>query len=71
MSRVRGPECRPADVEALRRASLRMAATAAALGIALVAAACGGSEPESNPTAATGSWEDVVAAAEKEGKVTI
>ena len=56
---------------ASRRGSIRMAATAAALGIALVAAACGGSETESNPTAVSGSWEDVVAAAEKEGKVTI
>ena len=56
---------------ASRRGGLRTAATAAALGLALVSGACGGSETESKPTAATGSWEDVVAAAEKEGKVTI
>ena len=54
-----------------RRGGLRTAATAAALGLALVTAACGGSETESKPTAASGSWEDVVAAAEKEGNVTI
>ncbi len=48
-----------------------MAATAAALGIALVAGACGGSEPEGSASVASGSWNDIVAAAEKEGKVTI
>jgi iron(III) transport system substrate-binding protein len=48
-------------------------AAAAALGLALVSAACGGSDSEStgSPAVASGSWSDVVAAAEKEGNVTI
>jgi iron(III) transport system substrate-binding protein len=58
---------------ASRRGSLRIAAAVATLGLALVSAACGGgSEPESSASVpASGSWNDVVAAAEKEGKVTI
>lgn len=56
---------------AARRGSLRKLATAAALGLALVVAACGGSDTESSATLASGSWDDIVAAAEKEGNVTI
>jgi iron(III) transport system substrate-binding protein len=56
---------------AARRWSLRTAATAAALGLALVSGACGGSDTEGSASVASGSWNDVVAAAEKEGKVTI
>jgi iron(III) transport system substrate-binding protein len=48
-----------------------MAAAAAALGLALASGACGGSEPQGSASVATGSWNDIVAAAEKEGKVTI
>jgi iron(III) transport system substrate-binding protein len=56
---------------ATRRGGLRTAATAAALGLALVSAACGGSDTEGSASVASGSWTDIVAAAEKEGKVTI
>jgi iron(III) transport system substrate-binding protein len=55
---------------AARRLRSRLLATLAGLiGLALLVGACGGSESES--TVASGSWNDVVAAAEKEGKVTI
>src|SRR5689334_11804134 len=56
-----------------RRRGLRAAATAAAVGLALVSAACGGSDSGSGGSAAvaSGSWTDITAAAEKEGKVTI
>src|SRR4051812_25630193 len=53
------------------RRTLGMAATAAALGLALVSAACGGSDPKGSAAVASGSWNDIVPAAEKEGNVTI
>jgi iron(III) transport system substrate-binding protein len=52
------------------RVGCRLLATLVGLtGLALLVGACGGAESES--TAASGSWNDVVAAAEQEGKVTI
>ena len=66
------PEPARADVEALLGAGgSGWSRPPSALGLALVTGACGGSETESKPTAASGSWEDIVAAAEKEGNVTI
>jgi iron(III) transport system substrate-binding protein len=56
---------------ASRRAGLRTVTAVVALGLSLVSGACGGSEPEGSASVASGSWNDIVAAAEKEGKVTI
>src|SRR5688572_8725199 len=65
-----GREARWSHRAAVRRVSCRLLATLVGMtGLALLVGACGGSESES--TVATGSWNDVVAAAEKEGKVTI
>ena len=53
-----------------RRLSRRLLATLAAVtGLALLVGACGGSDSQS--AVASGSWNNIVAAAEKEGKVTI
>ena len=72
MSRVRGPESPPTDVEALLGAGVsgwprppRRWASRSLPRPAVVR------RRRASPTAASGSWEDVVAAAEKEGKVTI
>ena len=65
-----GQEPRWRPQAAVRRVSRRLLATLAGLtGLALLVGACGGSDSES--TVASGSWNDVVAAAEKEGNVTI
>jgi iron(III) transport system substrate-binding protein len=67
---VESREARWRPRAAVRRVSRRLLATLAGVtGLALLLGACGGSESES--TVASGSWNDVVAAAEKEGKVTI
>jgi iron(III) transport system substrate-binding protein len=50
---------------------LRLLAVVAALISALALGACGGSNPAESAAVATGSWDDIVAAAEKEGKVTV
>ena len=61
------PGCR----EVTRGRGLRRFAIAAALVPALAVGACGGSDPADSAAVATGSWTDIVAAAEKEGKVTV
>lgn len=61
----------PGRREVTRGRGLRRFAIAAALVPALAVGACGGSSPADSAAVATGSWTDIVAAAEKEGKVTV
>lgn len=54
-----------------RGGALRLLAIVTALVSALALSACGGSSPAESAAVASGSWNDIVAAAEKEGKVTV